>query len=232
MPRKYKLSALAGKIIAIDGPAGSGKSTTARMVAARLGFRYLDTGAMYRAVTLLARQAGISPAEGARLAELAKTTRFEFRMRDSVNRVLVNGRDVTDEIRSPEVTQQVSEVSAHAGVRQALVAQQRKLGREGSIVAEGRDTTTVVFAHAHVKVYLDASVRCRAQRRLLDMARMGVATSLDEQEAEITRRDVYDSSRGNSPLMRAKDAYLVDTSNMTIEDQVEHVISLIRQVIK
>jgi cytidylate kinase len=219
-------------VIAIDGPAGSGKSTTARILAARLGYQYLDTGAMYRALTWFAIQNGVAPSDGARLTVLARSVEIVFETREDINRVTINGREVTDEIRSPMVTELVSEVSAHPGVRQAMVEKQREMGAQGEIVAEGRDTTTVVFPDADVKVYLDSNVTTRAQRRLIDMARLGVSTTLQEQIAEIERRDKYDSERKHSPLTKARDAYFVDTTNTTIEEQVERVLSLLKTVLK
>ncbi len=222
------LSRLKGKIIAIDGPAGSGKSTTAKALAARLGYQYLDTGAMYRALTWFALQREIAPSDGAKLTALASSLAIEFKTESKINHVYINGQEVTDEIRTPEVTQHVSEVAAHKGVRKAMVEKQAELGKDGSIVAEGRDTTTVVFPHADLKVYLDASVAERAQRRLLDLARMGVSTTLEEQEADITRRDSFDSGREHSPLTRAKDAVVVDTTQLTIEDQIERIIELLK----
>jgi cytidylate kinase len=219
-------------VIAIDGPAGSGKSTTARILAARLGYQYLDTGAMYRALTWFAIQNGVAPSDGARLTVLARSVEIVFETREDINRVTINGREVTDEIRSPMVTELVSEVSAHPGVRQAMVEKQREMGVRGEIVAEGRDTTTVVFPDADVKVYLDSNVTTRAQRRLIDMARLGVSTTLQEQIAEIERRDKYDSERKHSPLTKARDAYFVDTTNTTIEEQVERVLSLLKTVLK
>ncbi len=229
---KLNLSKLKGKIIAIDGPAGSGKSTTARLVAARLGYTYLDTGAMYRAVTWFALKSGIDPSDGDKLGEMARTMQFEFATEAEVNRVLVGEYDVTTDIRSPEVTLHVSEVSAHKSVRVAMVARQQQMAKEGSIVAEGRDTTTVVFPQADIKIYLDANTRTRAERRLLDLKGMGIDSSVEEQEADIIRRDKYDSERTNSPLTKASDAHIVDTSNLTIEGQVDKIIALIHSVIK
>jgi len=226
------LARLKGKIIAIDGPAGSGKSTTSRMLAARLGYTYLDTGAMYRAITWFALKAKIELSDADKLGEVAQKMPLEFKTEDEVNRVLVGEHDVTSEIRSVEVTKHVSEVSAHKTVREAMVARQRQMARNGSIVAEGRDTTTVVFPRADIKIYLDADTRTRARRRLLDLSHMGVSTTVEEQEADIIRRDKYDSGRAHSPLTKAKDAYTVDTSNLTIEGQVDQIIALIRSVIK
>ncbi|NOY88790.1 MAG: (d)CMP kinase [FCB group bacterium] len=230
--RKLNLSRLKGKIIAIDGPAGSGKSTTAKILAARLGYSYLDTGAMYRALTYFALKNNISPSDSTKLSALAKKLPIEFKTDADVNRVFINGEDVTEPIRSPEVTRHVSEIAAHQGVRKAMVAKQKQLGKNGSIVAEGRDTTTVVFPDADLKVYLSASVKERAGRRLLDMTKMGVSTTLEEQMADIQKRDAHDSQRRHSPLKKAKDAFTVDTTDMTIEDQVEYIISLMRSVLK
>ncbi|MEW5794890.1 MAG: (d)CMP kinase [Candidatus Zixiibacteriota bacterium] len=230
--RPYRLSKFKGRVIAIDGPAGSGKSTTAKILAARLGYQYLDTGAMYRALTWFAIQNGVAPSDGARLSVLARSVEIKFETHEDVNRVFINGREVTDEIRSPMVTQLVSEVSAHKGVREAMVDKQREMGVRGEIVAEGRDTTTVVFADADVKVYLDCDVATRAQRRLIDMARLGVSTTLEEQIEEIQRRDKLDSERKHSPLTRSRDSYLVDTTNTTIEEQVERVLALLKTVLK
>jgi len=230
--KKYNLPSLQGKIIAIDGPAGSGKSTTAKILARSLGYIYLDTGAMYRALTYFALDIGVDPSDDIKLTTLAKKVAIEFKHDDDITRISINGKDVTEEIRTPEVTKHVSEVSAHPGVRKAIVAQQREIGKNGSIVAEGRDTTTVVFPNANMKVYLDASVEIRAQRRLLDMGNMGVATTIEEQIADIKRRDDYDSNREHSPLTRSKEAYYVDTTNMTVEEQVEWIINLIKKIIK
>ncbi len=231
-PTKINLPRLKGKIIAIDGPAGSGKSTTSKLLAARLGYTYLDTGAMYRALTYFALKNGIAASDGPKLAALANKLPIQFETSEEVNRVFINGEDVTAEIRTPEVTKHVSEVSAHKGVREAMVTKQKKLGKDGSIVAEGRDTTTVVFPAADIKIFLQASVKERARRRLLDLTKMGISTTVEEQEADIKRRDDHDSNRQHSPLTKAKDAYTVDTTDMTIEGQVDFIISLIRQLVK
>jgi cytidylate kinase len=229
---QYKLSKLADRVIAIDGPAGSGKSTTSRLLAAKLGYQYLDTGAMYRALTYFAITKGIAPSDAAKLSALAKVVDISFKTEAEINHVYINGEEVTNEIRTPAVTALVSEVSAHKGVREAMVAKQKEIGKKGSIVAEGRDTTTAVFPHADIKVYMDASVKQRAQRRLIDLAKMGIATTLEEQIADIERRDSYDSGRQHSPLMRANDAVIIDTTSLTIEQQVERIITILKSVLK
>ncbi|MEA2031335.1 MAG: (d)CMP kinase [candidate division Zixibacteria bacterium] len=223
----YNLSWLKGKIIAIDGPAGSGKSTTAKLLASRLGYTYLDTGAMYRALTYYALKHDVSPSDSTALGKLAEKLPITFKTEGDINRVFIAGQEVTDEIRTPEVTRQVSEVSAHKDIRKAMVRQQIEMGRAGSIVAEGRDTTTVVFTHADLKIYLDASVEERARRRLIDLVRMGESTNLEELKKEIQRRDDYDSNRKHSPLTRAQGVIMVDTTDMTIEGQVKWILSLI-----
>ena len=215
-----------GKVIAIDGPAGSGKSTTAKIVAERLGYTYLDTGAMYRALTYYALENKINPADEKELAEIAEQLPLEFRPKDGGNLVFLNGQDISSEIRTPEVTKNVSEISAHLLVRRAMVAKQKEFGKNGSIVAEGRDTTTVVFPDADLKIYMDASVKERAKRRLLDLSNMGIESDLSEQEQDINRRDKFDSGREHSPLTIAEDAVVIDTTNLTIEKQVDRIVEL------
>ncbi len=226
MDIKYNLTKLKGKIIAIDGPAGSGKSTTAKIIADRLGYTYLDTGAMYRALTYYAMKHNIPPSDGDSLATAMERLSIDFKNINNIQHVYIGGEDVTTEIRTPEVTRQVSEVSAHKKIREVMVTKQKELGQKGSIIAEGRDTTTVVFTNAHLKIYLKASIDQRAQRRLIDLTKMGITTSLQEIQDDIERRDNYDSNREHSPLTIAPDAIVIDTSNLSIEDQVDKIIHL------
>lgn len=216
------------EIIAIDGPSGSGKSTTARAVAKKLGFVFLDTGAMYRALTLLALENDIEPADEAKLSALAAKIDIKFADADDGQKVYVDGRDITDDIRTPEVTRAVSEVSAHPKVRELLVAMQKQVGQRQNIVAEGRDTTSVVFPDADLKIYLIASIEERARRRLKDFERMGKSTTLADQIRDIKRRDDYDSGRSASPLMKTSDSIEVDTTDMSIDQQVDRIVELFR----
>ncbi|MBN2227384.1 MAG: (d)CMP kinase [candidate division Zixibacteria bacterium] len=228
MPKPYKLSALEGKVIAIDGPAGSGKSTTARLLAAKLGFLYLDTGAMYRAVTLFALRNNVSADDARALEAIALKVDIRFQNDGDVNRVVLNGEDVTEAVRSPEVTRAVSPVSAHPGVRKAMVLRQQQLAKNGNVVAEGRDTTSVVFPEADIKVYLDASPETRARRRLIEYSRKGVETTFEKQLEDINARDAFDSNRSHSPLTRTRDSMLLDTTNLTIDEQVERILKLVK----
>jgi cytidylate kinase len=217
-------------VIAIDGPAASGKSTTAREVARRLGLVYLDTGAMYRAVTFKAIREGIDLKDGDLIADMTKRTQLEFRLVDNEQRVFLDGLDVSLAIRTPEVTAGTTPVSAHPQVREILVGWQRHLGTVGGAVAEGRDTTSVVFPDADVKIFLSAAIEARAGRRTKDLESVGVATSPNEQSELLARRDHADSSRQASPLVKVADAIEIDTSNITIEQQVQRVVDLAREV--
>lgn len=228
MSMNYKLSALAGKVIAIDGPAGSGKSTTARLLASKIGYTFLDTGAMYRVVAWVALKRGISVDDAESLEAIARQVDITFKMDGEVNRVFLHGKEMTDEIRTPEVTEAVSPVSIHKGVRSALVKRQMVMGKDGSIVAEGRDTTSVVFPGADLKIYLDASIEERARRRLLELVKKGISTDLEEQKKNIIERDKRDSEREISPLRKTSDSVVIDTTSLTIDEQVERIIRLIK----
>jgi cytidylate kinase len=214
-------------IVAIDGPAGSGKSTIAREVARRLGLRYVDTGAMYRTVTLLALEAGLLPARVAESVVLAKKMDMRLEARPyGLTRVFVDGREVSDEIRAPLVSQNVSAVSAQPGVRAVLTKKQREEARKGDVVLEGRDMGTVVAPDAQVKVFLTASVEERARRRQAQLREQGVSQPLEQLVAEIEARDASDSSREVSPLRKAADAIEIDTTRMSIPEVVEAVTAL------
>jgi cytidylate kinase len=223
-PTKDLLQSL---VIAIDGPAGSGKSTTARLVAEKMGYRYIDTGAMYRAVTLRAIEQGVAFDDETGLGSLASASAIEFKDgSDGTVQVYVDGRNVTDEIRSQEVTRGVSPVSARRSVRKALVYEQRRMADAGGVVLDGRDIGSVVLPHADVKVYVKASLETRAQRRLAEMTMKGMSATLDEVKADIERRDHLDSTRELSPLTYPLGAYILDTTDLTIEGQVQQVVTL------
>jgi cytidylate kinase len=207
-------------VIAIDGPAGAGKSTVARAVAAELGFTYLDSGAMYRCVALAAREAGVDPDDGAALGPLAAGLEIDFDGR----RVLLGGRDVSDPIRRPEVTADASRVSVHPAVREAMVARQRALIAAGDYVAEGRDIGTVVSPEAPLKVFLTASDEERARRRAAETGE-DVASVLAAQR----RRDARDTEREHGALRAAPDAVELDTTGLSLEEVVGQVVGLARE---
>lgn len=207
-------------IITIDGPAGSGKSTLARSLAARLGLSFLDTGAMYRAVTLVALEHDLDPMDGEACTRLAEQLELCF---DAQGRILIDGRPAEPLIRSETVTKAVSAVSAHPGVRRSLVrAQRAEAERRGGLVAEGRDMGSVVFPNAPHKFFLTASARVRAERRCLEL---GAPERLAEIQADIELRDHLDSSRKDSPLVCASDAVRVDTDRLSREQVVERLLS-------
>ncbi len=207
-------------MIAIDGPAASGKSTTARLVAERLGYLHVDTGAMYRAVALKVLRQRIGVHERERIAALMSATSVALKLRDGASRVLLDGEDVTDAIRTPEVSKGVSPVSSYPEVRRAMVREQRFLGAEGGIVMDGRDIGTVVFPEADLKFYMVAGIEARARRRQKELAVKGTDLPLDAVLKDIQERDSRDAGRAVSPLRRADDAIEIDTSVMTIEEQV------------
>jgi cytidylate kinase len=217
-------------VIAIDGPAASGKSTTARLVAEALGYVHVDTGAMYRAVTLKVLRAGIDPSDAGAIGELLAQTHVALRRDGERIRVVLDGSDVTDEIRSPAVTRTVSMVSRHRFVREAMVREQRRMGADGGIVLEGRDIGTVVFPGADVKVYLVAGIESRARRRARELEARGLAPDMGALVEEIRERDRLDSTREESPLKKADDAIEVDTSDLTIGEQVGIVVDRARKV--
>ncbi|MGQ9708271.1 MAG: (d)CMP kinase [bacterium] len=217
-----------GFVIAIDGTAGSGKSTTARLVAQRLGFLHLDTGAMYRAVTLKVIETGTDIFNRRQLQALLKKTRVELKWRNNRMRVYLDGRDVTAAIRKPEVSELVSRVSTIGSVRKTLVKEQRRLAAGRNIVCEGRDIGSVVFPHAQLKIFLDCNLNERTQRRQRELGagRIGLRAI----KRNLTERDRIDSRRRLSPLHRVRDALLLDTTHLTINEQVGVVCALANRI--
>ena len=212
-------------IVAIDGPAGAGKSTIARSVAERLGFLYIDTGAMYRAIALWALRTGTALDDMHRLEVLAVTSMLEL---IGPGRILLNGEDVSDAIREPAVSEAASKVAVVAGVRHALVEKQQALGEKTSVVMEGRDIGTVVFPDAQVKFYLDANPRIRADRRALELNERGQDFSLEDLEREIEERDRRDRARAHSPLRQAEDAVYLDTSTLSPVEVADEILRVVR----
>jgi cytidylate kinase len=216
-------------IVAIDGPVGSGKSTVARRVAQELGYIYLDTGAMYRALALKALRRGATLTDEAALESLARQTRIDLTGGDDGHRVMLDGEDVSAAIRTAEVAQAASKVAVVAGVRHVLVAEQRRAGSRGGVVMEGRDVGTVIFPDAHLKIFLEASPESRAERRWLEHQQKGDVLTLAQVVEEIHERDRRDRTRATSPLVRAADAILVDNTAMGAEETARLVAMLARE---
>ena len=214
-------------VVAIDGPAGAGKSTIARRLAEKLGFLYIDSGAMYRAVGLWALRSNIDLADGHRLEQLAREARIELEAEGK--RVLLNGEDITEAIRTPEVSQAASKVSAIPGVRRAMVAEQRRMSERASVVMEGRDIGTVVFPAAEIKVFLDADAGERARRRLEEAAERGEKMDAARMTREIAERDARDRTRSEAPLVQAPDAVYVDSTRLSVEQVEGKILKLIRE---
>ena len=215
-------------IVAIDGPAGAGKSSLARSVARELGFQLVETGALYRAVGLAARRAGIALDDGARLGPLAASLDVSFASDGARNRVTMNGEDVTDLLREAEQADGASRVSSLPEVRAALLELQRSLGRARDSVLEGRDIGTVVFPDAELKLFVTASARERARRRVAELAQLGIAADVDAVEADIAERDRRDSERDVAPLRVADDATVIDTTGVPLDEVIARVVGLVR----
>jgi cytidylate kinase len=220
-------------IIAIDGPAGAGKSSTASRVAKALGYLYIDTGAMYRAMAVQIVQSGVDRNNPAKLQAVVDAAVIILRPQsDGKNQVWLNGRDVTNEIRTPEITRESSPLSQIPRVRQRLIALQRDLGKSGGVVMEGRDIGTVVFPQAELKIFMVASPRERARRRLLELEAKGMNPPLEQVLAEIQERDQRDAQRSASPLKPAPDAVHLDTTGLTLEQQVAFIVEKARKITK
>jgi cytidylate kinase len=216
-------------IIAIDGPVGSGKSTVARRVAEMLGYAYLDSGAMYRAVGLKALRHGVPLDSPERLAALAGAARIDLVPRDGKLLVLLDGEDITEAIRVPAVSRAASVVAVVPGVRHPMVAEQRRAGEQGGVVMEGRDIGSVVFPHADLKIFLDASPEVRARRRQRELEEKGEALEFEKVLAEVHERDRRDRGREMSPLVRATDAVVVDNSAMDAEETARVIVLLAKE---
>ena len=215
-----------GVVIAIDGPAGAGKSTVAKALARELELRYLDTGAMYRALALKAGRKGFGPLDGDDVAALGPSTRIDFEPGEP-QRVILDGEDVTDAIRTASIGQLASELSTHAGVRKVLVQRQKEVVAHGGVILEGRDVTTVVAPNADLKVYLTASLEERAGRRLREFCAKGVTAEFSRVRHDMEERDHRDITRGDSPLTVAEDAHIVDSAHMSPEDVVAAIRALL-----
>ena len=213
-------------IIAIDGPSASGKSTTAKGVAERLGITHLDTGAMYRATTYGIIESGINLNDVQSIHEFLKNMALQF---DSFNHVWINGKNVSKKIRTNKISSSVSAVSAVSAVRSKMVEIQRSIAKGKDCVLEGRDIGTVVFPSADFKFFLTADILVRAKRRLKDLEKIGEESTLNDLMSDIEKRDVLDSSRDVSPLVQAKDAIAINTSNLTINEQVEKIVQIIKK---
>lgn len=216
-------------IVAIDGPSGSGKSTVAKLLAKKLGYTYIDTGAMYRAVALQAKRDNVDINDSAALIRLCDSVKIEFLPDNGGLRTILNGEDVSEEIRTPEMSMAASDISARQEVRQSLLSLQRRMGEKGGVVLEGRDVGTVIFPNAEAKFFLDASLEERGSRRYKELAAKGMNVTLEQTIDDVRKRDINDSSRDIAPLKMAVDAVLVDSTNLGIEEVVEKMIGEIKR---
>lgn len=212
--------------VALDGPAGAGKSTVAKQAAKALGLTYVDTGAMYRAITWKALQEKINPTDEAALTELSNRVQISFKLTPEGQDVFLDGVDITEAIRTPEVTGNVSAVSAVAGVREAMVKLQQDIAAQTGVLMDGRDIGTVVLPDADVKIWLTASVEERAQRRYNELVAKGQTLDFEQLKADIERRDRFDSGREHSPMKMAEDAVVLDTTGLSIEKVIEKILEI------
>lgn len=215
--------------IAIDGPAGAGKSTVARQVASNLNYLYIDTGAMFRALTYEAIKANIHFSDGAGLKKVLENTEINLIQDKAGQKVIVNGEDVTEAIRSQEVTNAVSKVAVHKEVREEMLTRQRFLAKNGGVVMDGRDIGTCVLKDAALKIFLTASVEERARRRFEELLSKGVSTNLEQLQTEIEWRDKQDSEREIAPLKMAEDAIVIDSTNLSIQEVVNKILEFVKE---
>lgn len=215
-------------IVAIDGPSGSGKSTVAKLLAMKLGYTYIDTGAMYRAFALQAKRENVDINSGVALSSLCDRVKIEFLPDNGGLRTILNGEDVSEEIRTPEMSMAASDISARKEVRQSLLSLQRRMGENGGVVLEGRDVGTVIFPNAEAKFFLDASLEERGKRRYKELAAKGLDVNLKQTIEDVKKRDINDSSRDIAPLKMADDSILVDSTNVGIKEVVEKMIKIVQ----
>ncbi len=218
--------------IVIDGPVASGKSTTARLVAERLGYRCIDSGAIYRALTLKALRQCVDIQDEAAMGRLVLSTEVDLTQKDRKLTVLLDGEDVSEQIRLPEVTNSVAPVSEMKSVREIIVQRQRELGKDKAIVMEGRDTGTVVFPDAELKIFLTADIRERAKRRHLELKSKGIHVAVNELEEDIRERDRRNVQRKYGPEKRSEDAQVLDTTGLTVDEQVDRIVQMAEELIQ
>jgi cytidylate kinase len=218
-----------GLVIAIDGPSGAGKSTITKLLADRLGYIHIDTGAMFRAIALSANRSGVRSDDDAGLAELCRRTDVVLQRGDGCCVVLLNGEDVSHAIRTPEISALTSQISARKPVRESLLKLQRRMGAQGGVILEGRDIGTVVFPDAEVKFFLSASAEERGRRRYLELAAKGESITLEETVAAVVSRDENDEKREHAPLRCADDAIVIDSTRLTIEEVLETMENMVRE---
>lgn len=214
-------------IVAIDGPSGAGKSTLSKALAAKLGYMNIDTGAMFRSVALLAKREQVDPEDGDGLKSLCEGISISFRKIDDGELVLLNGEDVSSDIRSPEVSLLTSKVAANPAVRKEMLRLQREMGKEGGVVLEGRDIGTVVFPEAEVKFFLSATARERGRRRYEELCQKGTPVDLEQTIAEVEARDAADAAREHAPLKRADDAIDIDSTSLSIDEVLQEMLKAI-----
>ncbi|KAA3599409.1 MAG: (d)CMP kinase [Calditrichaeota bacterium] len=217
-------------LIAIDGPAASGKSTTAKLLATKLKIGYLDTGAMYRAITLKFLEENVDLKNIAEIQRVLDSTKISLNYSEKGLTVLLDEKDVSEAIRTPEINKAISKISNIPEVRKKMVALQRQIGQTGSWVVDGRDIGTVVFTNADLKIFMVATPEVRAKRRLIDYEAKGISASFDEIVDEIKKRDEYDSNRKHSPLKPAEDSILLDTSDLSLEEQVDFIYQKTKKI--